>query len=69
MTNDQLANAFADLFTEAHTKVGALDDGQVKTTATRLLSMFHHAGEVFAAHAVDNSLIQPMDGTNKPPGP
>ncbi len=69
MTNDELATAFQDLFTDAHAKVDALDDGQIKTTANRLLSMFHHAGEVFAAHAVDNDLIQPLDGTNKPPNP
>ncbi len=66
MTADELATAFQDLFTEAHAQVDALPDDHVKTVADRLLSMFHRAGEVFAAHAVDSDLIQPLEGTNKP---
>lgn len=67
MSNDDLVAEFEALFVEAHARVDALDDGQVKTTAGRLLDMFHHAGNVFASHCSDNGLIGPFDGTNKPP--
>lgn len=67
MTNDELAEAFTDLFTEAHAKVDALPEGGAKIRAQRLLAVFHHAGTVFAQHCADEGEIQPFDGTNKPP--
>lgn len=67
MTNDELAAAFVALFEEAHAKVNALPDGPGKTRAQRLLDMFHHAGNVFAQHCVDEGEIKPLEGTNKPP--
>lgn len=69
MSNDELKEAFIANFAEAHAKVEALPDGGAKTRAQRLLAMFHHAGEVFAAHLVDEGEIQPLDGSAKPPPP
>ncbi len=66
MTNDELATAFQDLFTQAHAAVDALPDDHTKVVAQRLLSMFHNAGNVFASHLSDNDVIQPMAGTDKP---
>jgi hypothetical protein len=66
MTNDQLMAAFTANFAELHAKVDALPDAPGKVEAQRLASMFHHAGNVFAAHVSDMGEVQPFDGTNKP---
>lgn len=67
MTNDELVAYFTAGFTELHAKVDALPVGPVRTRAQRLLSVFHHAGNVLAEHCADEGEIQPFDGTNKPP--
>ena len=69
MTNEEIKSGFVALFAEAHAAVDALEEGHSKTTAQRLLSMFHHAGEVFADHAIDEGAVTPFDGTDKPAGP
>lgn len=67
MTNDELKDAFIDLFEELHAKVAALPEGPFKTRSVRLAAMFHHSGNVFAEHVADEGEIEPFDGTNKPP--
>lgn len=67
MTNDELLAAFTANFAELHAKVDALPAGPGTMEAKRLLSMFHHAGNVFAAHVLDMGEITAFDGTAKPP--
>lgn len=67
MTRDELAQVFDDAIKELHSHVDDLPDGATKRRAKRLTSILHRAAEELAELAQDSGMIQPFDGTNKPP--
>lgn len=65
MDPDELADAFRNLFDQAHAHEGLLDN-----RGRRLLRLMHAAAEAFKDHCVEGGIIQPQSGGDpKPPGP
>ncbi len=69
MTHEELADAFRDLFAELHTQIDALDDDPTKIRLDAWANVAHGALERLEKHAAEGDLIQPFDGTDKPPRP
>lgn len=69
MTNDELADAFRDLFDQLHGKIDALPDGGLKHRADALAGVAHRALEKLKAHAVDEGVVQPFSGGDPKEGP
>jgi hypothetical protein len=67
MSNDELADAFRDLFDQLHAKIAALPDGGLKTRADELAGVAHRALERLKRHAVDSGEVQPFSGGDPKP--
>ena len=67
MSNDELADAFRDLFDQLHAKIDAHPEGPLKNRAEALAGVAHRALERLKKHAVDDGVIQPMSGGEEKP--
>lgn len=63
MTDQELAEHGAAWLAECHLRVDALNNTQL----TRRLNHAHAALQFVAERAIDDEVIEPFDGTNKPP--
>jgi hypothetical protein len=69
MTNDELTQYFVTGLTALHENVAALPDGPLKTRAERMARVAHGALEALQDLGEEGGVVQPFDGTNKPPNP
>lgn len=67
LTNDELADAVKDLFTELHARHDALSAGPFKSRSGRLLKVAHGAFDALKDHCVDDEVISPMSGGDPKP--
>lgn len=67
LSDDDLADAFRNLFDQLHAKIEARAEGPLKNRAEALAGVAHRALERLKKYAVDDGVIQPMSGGEEKP--